>query len=113
MAHIKLVSALPSGEHNGLLAMHKHLLANPKDVLVAVVLLDRRRLEHDDDNGEDVPVVRVRRIEVLTDQGDADAVTRLLLREFERRTGRAVLPLDLENDLRAILDAGIEDDSEE
>src|SRR5437870_3687250 len=108
-----MAAQLPNGELNGLLAVHKQLLNGKRDVMVAIAILDRRQLVHEDDTDEDVPVVRVRRIEVLSDHEDADAVARLLLREFERRTGQAVLPLDLENDLRSILDAGIPDEDPE
>lgn len=106
---VKLSSRLPDGEHNGLLALHKRLAgATAPDMLVCVAFLDRVKDEHLDDTGEDVPVMRVRRIEALSDAEDANAVANLLLREFERRSGKAVLPLELENDLRAIVDAGIE-----
>jgi hypothetical protein len=45
--------------------------------------------------------MRIRRIEAITDAGDRASLQRLMMREFERRTGQLVLPLDLENDVRA------------
>jgi hypothetical protein len=106
---VKLAGTLPTGQHNGLLPLHARLVDGAKnDVLVAVALIDRRKLEHDDDSHMDVPTMRIRRIEIMSDKNDSGDLIRLMLREFERRTGQTVLPLDLEHDLREVVDAGVE-----
>jgi hypothetical protein len=113
MPKVKMYPTLPDGDHNGLLAQHKRLSEpEPPGLLVAVALIDRKALVQDDDTHVLVPQMRVRRIEVITDKEDAESLTRLLLREFERRRGQPVLPLAMEGEideaLRAAVDHGIE-----
>ncbi len=74
---------------------------------IAIALIDRRKLEHDDDSHMTVPTMRIRRIEIMSNKNDSGELVRLMLREFERRTGQTTLPLDLEKDLRAVVDAGV------
>lgn len=108
---IKLSSTLPEGEHNGLLALHDRLVdQQSNELMVAVVMLDRRQLVYDDDdNRTTVPVLRVRRSEVMNDKDDSHE---LMLRQFERRNGQPMLPIDLEKDLPAVVDAGIDDNAD-
>ncbi len=96
----KLASNLPGGDANGLTAIARQLIDAPHDVHVVVALVDCKKTTTDNDSGEIIPTARVRRIEVIDDQ-DKDLAQKMLRRALERRTGKAVLPFDLEEDLRA------------
>lgn len=104
MSGIKLSGALPDGERNGLSSIAPALAENPEGVYVAVVLLDVVKLITSVDSGDVVPTVRVRAIEPMgaNDTADATELRRLLRRAHERRTGRVVLPLDLEDELSSL-----------
>jgi hypothetical protein len=99
-----LAGNLPDGPANGLSAIAADLIDHPHTVRVVVALVDTAKITEKVDDGTKVPTVRVRRIEAITDAEDAALLRRLLLREFERRTGQAVLPLDLETDVRSVFD---------
>jgi len=111
---VKLSNALPTGDRNGLLAAYDQLVDNERahEPLVVVAIVDRRRLEHDDDAGDDVATVRIRRVEVLTDKKTRENATRIMLEQYETRSGVSTLPLDLKNDLAAAVDAGIGPDGD-
>lgn len=96
-----LAGNLPKGSANGLDGIIADLLADPSRVHVAVVLLDCSKVTRKTDEGDEVPTVRVRRIEAITDEGDRRAARRLLMREWERRTGNNTLPFELEQDVAA------------
>jgi len=98
----KLASGLPGGDANGLTAIARPLIDSPHNVHVVVALVDCKRTTIDNDTGEMVPTARIRRIEVIGDDGDDKALAqKMLRRSLERRTGKTVLPFDLEEDLRA------------
>lgn len=97
----KLSSALPQGDGNGLAAIARALIDTPHEVHVVVALVDCKSSAIDHDSGEVVPTARVRRIEVVDDHDDKQIATQMMRRTLERRTGQVVLPLDLENDLKA------------
>ena len=98
----KLASALPkSDELNGLNEITEQLCAHPDGLHVAVVVLDCSKITTDIDSDESTPTARVRRIEVITDNDDKAVLRRLATRALEKRTGKTVLPLDLEDELRA------------
>ena len=99
-----LAANLPDGPANGLAAIAADLVAHPQRVRVVIALVDTLKITKKVDDGTEVPTVRVRRVEVITDDSDAALLRRLLLREFERRTGQAVLPFDLETDVRSVFD---------
>lgn len=96
----KLASSLPGGDGNGLVAIARQLIDNPHEVHVIVGLVDCKRITTDNDSGEIVPTARIRRIEVIGDQ-DKDLAAKMMRRALEERTGKTVLPFDLEEDLRA------------
>jgi hypothetical protein len=100
----KLNTALPKGEGNGLGAIARKLIDDPHDVHVVIALVDCKSTTTDNDTGEIVPTARIRRIEPITDD-DREVAAKMLRRAMERRTGKTVLPFDLEEDLRAVLDA--------
>lgn len=98
---VKLTSALPKAdEANGLAAIADRLVADPHAMHVAVVVLDCSQVTTDTDTDDKVPTARVRRIEIVDDGEDKDRLRALAQRAFEKRTGKTVLPLDLEDELR-------------
>lgn len=97
----KLTGSLPKGESNGLDAIARALIDSPQDVQVLVVLADCSKISTDIDTGDVEPTARIRRIEAI--QGaDREVAAKLLRRRFEQRTGKAVLPFDLEEDLQSV-----------
>lgn len=96
----KLNAALPKGEANGLVVIQQALLMCPEDVHVVIALVDCKATTTNHDTGDVVPTARIRRIEVVQ-QGDLRTAQTLMRRALEERTGKVVLPFDLEEDLRA------------
>jgi hypothetical protein len=96
----KITSALPGGAANGLTAIARDLIDNPHEVHVVVALVDCKKITTDNDSGEIVPTARIRRIEVIGGD-DKDLAAKMIRRALEHRTGKTVLPFDLEEDLRA------------
>jgi hypothetical protein len=96
----KLASSLPGGDANGLVAIARQLIDSPHDVHVIIGIVDCKRSSIDHDTGEIVPTARIRRIEVIGDN-DKDLAAKMMRRALEERTGKTVLPFDLEEDLRA------------
>jgi hypothetical protein len=102
----KLSSGLPEGEANGLAAIASDLVNVPEKVHVVIALVDCSQITSKVDSGDVIPTARVRRIEAITDPEDGHRMRQLLRRQFERRTGKTVLPFDLEDDLRAAFGDG-------
>jgi hypothetical protein len=96
-----LAGALPAGEANGLAAIAGELVNSPNTVHVAIVLIDCVKITTKTDSGDVIPTARIRRIEPIKDLADGHRMRVLLRREFERRTGKTVLPFELEEDMRA------------
>lgn len=96
----KLASSLPAGEGNGLDAIASELIDQPHDIHVVVALVDCKKITTDNDTGEIEPTARIRRIEAIT-EADRDLAAKMLRRALEKRTGKTVLPFDLEEDMRA------------
>jgi hypothetical protein len=101
----KLNAQLPKGEGNGLAAIARRFIDTPHEVQVAIVLLACKKVTTDHDSGEMEPFARIRRIEPIDEAGDREVAAKMLRRALERRTGKTVLPFDLEEDLRAALNA--------
>jgi ribosome maturation protein Sdo1 len=100
----KLNSALPKGEANGLAAIARELIDQPATVHVVVVLVDCKRVTTDIDTGDIEPTARIRRIEPI--KGDKELVSKIMRRAMEERTGKTVLPFDLEEDMRSAFGEG-------
>ena len=96
----RLASGLPKGDGNGLDSLARQLVDEPANVHVVVALIDCKRITTDIDTGDVEPTARVRRIEVISDE-DKDLAAKMLRRSLEKRTGKTVLPFDLEEDIRA------------
>ena len=107
MSEISLSGALPKGDANGLGPIVKSLIRDPEKVHALVILADCNKLVTHVDSGETVPVLRIRRAEVIRDQ-DLKEAERLVRRSWEERNGEMVLPLEMEIDLKSIFDAVVE-----
>ena len=98
----KLAAALPAGtDANGLPDIAHQLAQDPSRQHVAVIVFDTSRLTTDTDTGDVTPTVRILRLEPITDPEAKQRLGDLATRAFNRRTGQTVLPLDLEDELRA------------
>lgn len=97
----KMAGALPQGDANGLTAISRELVDDPHKIHVVLALVDCKRITTDNDSGEIVPTARIRRIEVVSGGQDAALAQKMMRRALEERTGKTVLPFDLEEDLRA------------
>lgn len=95
---MKLNGRLPDGDANGLTAIARDLVEHPDEKHVALVILDTKSITTDTDTGDVVATGRIRRIEPLLPD-DLATARRLLERAFEKRTGKATLPFELEEDL--------------
>lgn len=107
----RLASGLPKGDGNGLDALARNLIDAPHEVHVVVALVDCKKITTDNDDGTVEPTARIRRIEAIT-EADKDLAAKMLRRALEKRTGKTVLPFDLEEDLRAAF-GGIDPDTGE
>lgn len=107
-----LAGTLPDGEANGLAAIARELVENPKRYHVVVAIIDTKSVKTNVDNGARVATVRVRRIEVIIDGEDREHMRRLLMREYERRTGQLVLPFELEADIIRAFDTDPTEDNQ-
>ena len=94
----KLSSSLPKGDANGLGALARHLINDPGTGRIIIAVVDCKSITTDMDSGDVQPTARIRHVEWV--QQDEDVVRRLLTRAMEERTGKAVLPFILEEDLR-------------
>lgn len=96
----KLSSALPAGDGNGLASIARQLVERPHELHVVIAIVDNKTTKTDHDRDEREPTARIRRVEVIN--GDDKAVAQQMMRRaLEVRTGQTVLPLDLEDELRA------------
>lgn len=96
-----LGAKLPKGEANGLTPLARQMVDYPRKVRAAIILFDapKTTLNHDEDTA--TVTARIRRIEVIQEAGDFAVLQRILLREFERRTGMTTLPIELEDDVKS------------
>lgn len=110
---VVLGGKLPSGDGNGLAGMGYTLTkddAARKQIRAAVILFDVAEVAVKTDDGSQKAKLRVRRIEVIGNPDDFEVMSRLLTREFERRTGQTTLPFDLETDVEMLLQQAIKKD---
>lgn len=88
MAAIKLASALPRDELNGLEDAAKAMVTDPTLRVLVVAELDVQKITHDVDHDQDVPTARVHAIEVIADPDDAEQVRALLQAGYRDRNGQ-------------------------
>lgn len=96
----KLSPALPKGDGNGLDSIARQLVDNPHELHVVIAIVDCKMSKTDHDTDEREPTARLRRIEVI-EGNDKTVAQQMMRRALETRTGQTVLPLDLEDELRA------------
>lgn len=92
---------LPDGDRNGLAAISTDLIEAPNKVHVVIALVDCSKVTTNTDSGDVVPTARIRRIEAIKDPEDGRRMRMLLRREWERRTGKTVLPFEMEEEMRS------------
>lgn len=100
----KFSGVLPKGDANGLTALSNQLLKNPKGTHIIVGVIDVKTITTDVDTSDQVATVRFRRVETIHPD-DADHAVRMMQRAAERRTGAAMLPIEMEDELRELMDA--------
>ena len=100
----KFSGSLPKGDLNGLTALSNQLLRNPKGTHIIVGVIDVKTITTDVDTADQTATVRFRRVEAI-DPADADHAVRMMQRAAERRTGAAMLPIEMEDELRELMDA--------
>lgn len=95
-AVVKLSSALPGNEEiNGLDAHVKKFVETPERLHLVLAWVDVKEIRDMTDTGTRVPVLRMRRCELVGDAKDAPQELRdLALRLYEERTGKTPLPID-------------------
>lgn len=96
----KLSSALPGGDGNGLASIARQLVDSPHELHVVIAIVDNKSTTTNHDSDEREPTARIRRIEVISG-GDKQIAQQMMRRALEERTGQTVLPIDLEDELRA------------
>lgn len=97
MSDITLGGNLPKmDQHNGLSVIADELVKDPSARRYAVILFDAQKLVTKVDDGEVSPVLRIRRIEVVTDDTDVKDVVELLDRLCQDRMG--MLPIEGDSD---------------
>jgi hypothetical protein len=99
MSDIKLGGTLPKGDANGAAAIAADLIAEPHRFKVLLMIVDCKKVTTDHDNGEQVPTARIRRVEAVLSQ-DLPQAEAIMRRSMEKRTGRVILPLNLEDEVR-------------
>lgn len=112
MTGISVSGALPAGDGNGLAAIFDRLTdESDTSKFVAIAILDCKNYKYDKDTKEKIPVVRIRRIEVITRTDDVVIAERLLRRALDQRTGRQALPYDVEEAVEGVFLAAEPDDN--
>lgn len=112
---VKLAGRLPgSTENNGLLSVVDQLVNDPKTVRMFVIWGDVLTITRDVETDDDVPTLRVKRIEPM---GEADAASQalqeLVMRAAEERLGHTPLPFDETDPDGVTVLTGVDGDGEE
>lgn len=96
-ALVKLSSKLPGDfEVNGIDQQVEELIDEPKALRIAVVWYDTLKVTMDTDSGDQIPTIRVRRIEPLGVADDVtDAIKKTVSKAMQERTGRTPLPFNI------------------
>lgn len=99
MTAIRLRGSLPKGDANGVDHIAPDLIADPHRFKVLMMIVDCSGVAMNYDTGENVPTARIRRIEAVS-PADLKFAEQIMRRALEARTGRVVLPLDMEDEVR-------------
>ena len=101
MSDARFSGALPKGDANGLGSIIPELINTPDRKHVIIGVIDNKQTIMDNDSGDVIPVVRLRRVEVVP-KIDRELVEKILRRAVEARMGVDVLPLELEDEITAL-----------
>lgn len=96
---MKLLGTLPKGEGNGLAIISEQMIEAPDRVFAVVALVDCKKTTTDYDSGDVVPHARIRHIEVVQGDEHVGLLRKIMRRSLGKRTGREVLPLNLEDEI--------------
>ena len=99
MSDASISGALPKGDANGLGPIVRDLIDHPHRYHVVMAILDSKKITTDNDSGEVIPTARIRRIEAVL-PADLAVAEQLMRRALEKRSGRQMLPIDLEDEMR-------------
>jgi hypothetical protein len=101
MDSLKLAGTLPpEHDRNGLDSIAAQVVKDPTTLVPVIMLVDCKTLTERTDTGDQVGTLRVRHIEPIGPK-DLDAAHRLFRRARERRTGKNMLPIQLEEEVDA------------
>lgn len=95
----KISGTLPRGDANGLGPIVRDLIDYPHRFHVIMAIVDCRKVTTDNDSGEVIPTARMRRVEAVL-PADLATAEQLMRRSLEKRSGRTMLPIDLEDEMR-------------
>lgn len=101
----KLTNGLSKGTGDGLAAVARLALRNPRRRHLAIVVVDCSKITTDVETRLEEPTIRVLRLEPVAPE-DVREVERLYVRAIEAREGCQMLPIDLESQLEAVYGAG-------
>lgn len=93
---VKLAGRLPGSiENNGLMNVLPDLLAEPNTERLAVIWYDAPTKEVDNQNGDEIPKLVIRRFEPMGAADEAtQALQEMVLQKAEQRLGHTPLPFD-------------------
>lgn len=93
---VKLAGRLPqSAESNGMYSVQPDLLTSPKEQRLAVIWYDVLKIVTDVDEDDEVPVIRVLKIEPMGEVDEASqALQEMVMQKAEARLGHTPLPFD-------------------
>ena len=95
---MKFHAALPQGQANGLGPIVQPAVDEPHRTHLVLAFVDTKRLTTDVDTGDVEPTLRIRHIEVVL-PADADVAEQLMRRAIESRSGKAMLPIETEDEV--------------
>lgn len=99
---VRLAGKLPKQSMtNGLPDIAEQLCSTPEKLCVGIVVFDVSSVKMDIDSGDAIATVRIRRFEPISRLDDRKTIETLTRRAWEQRTGQTVLPMELEDELRA------------
>jgi len=106
MDSLKLAGTLPpEHDRNGLDSIAAEMVKNPGVLVPVIMLVDVKAITERTDTGDHIGTLRVRHIEPIGPK-DRDAGHRLFRRARERRTGKNMLPIALEEEVDAAFEKG-------
>lgn len=99
MSDATISGALPKGDANGLGPIVRDLIDQPHRYHVIMAIVDCAKVTTNNDSGEVIPTARMRRVEAVL-PADLAVAEQLMRRALEKRSGRQMLPIDLEDEMR-------------